>query len=264
MASGVSVVIDELSQSACPLRGMVNLTIAVPQALLMIQLKGLTLQAGAIEELWGYSAYFTVQQFPPPGDPPPVVAGNPLPSTVTNNSLPPPCFAGTTVTIVTASIVIEPNRHDFTRGLRSILQLGCPTVVYGDAAAAAAVASHLEAHPLHRVSVINITIRELQSWRHYDTLDRRATPNFRRLINWTTQHALYLSIVLLKPVWLLDVVTGNIFETEHVLWLDASPRCLGLLHTPLRLDHPQFEGAPGEVHCTKRVPTRHTLRAQAW
>jgi len=231
------------------------LTIAVPQALLAIQLKGLTLQDGAIEELWGYSTYFTVLEFPPPAPAPPTAASNPLPS---------PCFAGTTVTIVTASIVIEPNRHDFTRGLRSILKLGCPTVVYGDAAAAAAVASHLEAHPFHRVSVINITVSDLQSWRHYAALDRRATPDFRRLINWTTQHSLYLSIVLLKPIWLLQVVTGNIFETEHVLWLDASPRCLGLLHTPLRLNHPQFEGAPGALSAVKLVPARHTLRAQAW
>jgi hypothetical protein len=236
---GVAVIIDELSQSACPLRGLVNVSVVVPPALLLVQLKGLTLQDGIVQELWGYSTYFTVHDFPSLNEPPPLAS----------HQLPPPCAADTTVTIVTASILIEPNRHDFTRGLRSILQLGCPTIVYGDAAAAEAVASHLNSHPLHRVSVINISLTELQSWRHHAAIQRRATPEFCRVITWTSQHSLYLTIVLLKPIWLLQAATENVFETELVLWLDASPRCLGHLKAPMRLKQPYFGDISGKKPC---------------
>lgn len=231
------MIIDELSQSPCPLRGLVNLTVVVPAALLLVQLKGLTLQDGAIHEIWGHSSYFVVEESTLISPPPPNPASPP--------DLP-PCAADTSVTIVTASVIIETNRHDFTRGLRSILMLGCPTIVYGDASAAATVSSHLESYPLHRVSVINITVSDLQSWQHYSAIQRRATPEFRRIINWTSQHALYLAIVLLKPMWLLQAATANTFETEHVLWLDASPRCLGLLRSPLHLKHPHFGDLSGK------------------
>lgn len=188
---------------------------------------------GAIEEIWGHSSYFTVQDFPPLHlQPPPTAA-------------PEPCVEGPSVTIVTASILIEPNRHDFTRGLRSILNLGCPTVVYGDADAASAINSHLQSHPHQRITLIPINIPDLQSWHHHAALQSRATPAFCRLINWTSQHALYLSIVLMKPLWLLQTATTNAYETEKVLWLDASPRCLGLLSTPLQLNRSVFRTAKG-------------------
>jgi hypothetical protein len=233
-------------QGPCPLRGIVNISIAVPPGIIVMQLKGLILSDGIVEETWGHSSYFTVQEFPSseaPQPPPPVTASA--------------CAVGSTVTIVTASILIEPNRHDFTRGLRYILNLGCPTVVYGDADAALAVETHLLTHPHHRITFKPTSISDLQSWRHYQALNARATPAFCKLINWTTQHSLYLSIVLLKPLWLLLAATSNEFETENVLWLDASPRCLGLLHTPMQLNRSEFGVGGGTSSVTSSLESHY-------
>jgi hypothetical protein len=235
---GVSVVIDELSQGPCPPRGLVNLSVVVSPGSLFLQLRGIDMRDGTIQESWRQTSAFTVQEFPP----------SQQSSHTSNDDDVAPCVQNSSVTIVTASILIEPNRHDFTRGLRSILNLGCPTVVYGDAAAAAAIRLHRQLHPQQPIELIPVSVDDLQAWRHYDALSQRATPSFCRLINWTSQHALYLAIVLLKPVWLLQTATTNAFETEKVLWLDASPRCLGFLSPPLLLDKPQFKELRGTVH----------------
>jgi hypothetical protein len=217
---------------------MVNLSVVVSPGSLVLRLRGVDVRDGTVQESWRQTVAFTVQEFPP----------SQQSSHASNDNDVAPCVQNSSITIVTASILIEPNRHDFTRGLRSILNLGCPTVVYGDAAAAAAVSLHRQLHPQQPVELIPVSIDDLHAWRHYEALSQRATPSFCRLINWTSQHALYLAIVLLKPVWLLQSATTNSFETEKVLWLDASPRCLGFLSPPLQLDKPEFKESRGAAH----------------
>lgn len=169
-AAGVSVVIDELSQGPCPPRGLVNLSVVVSPGSLLLQLRGIDMRDGSVQESWRHTSAFTVQEFPPFTQS----------SRVSNDNGVAPCVQNSSVTIVTASILIEPNRHDFTRGLRSILNLGCPTVVYGDAAAAAAITSHRHLHPLQPVELIPISVDDLQSWKHHHALSQRATPSFCR------------------------------------------------------------------------------------
>jgi hypothetical protein len=257
--TGVSVIVDELSQGLCPLRGMVNLSVVVTPALFFLQLKGLsrtpyiyvpssvTVAEGlalvdeSVHESWAHSCHFAVDELQPS-----LTIAPPTASTAD-------CSTGGSVTIVTASILIESNRHDFTKGLRYILKLGCPTVVFGDESAARAVDLHKLENPTQSVAFIPVSSDDLRAWHHFSALEKRATPEFCNLINWTSQHSLYLAIVLMKPLWLLQVAAHNEFDTEHVLWLDASPRCLGLLLPPLRLDHPQIKQGVGLVLQSKWV-----------